>query len=93
VALVVVRDIITSSAEDSVCTLLCTIENNINSAPLASLEFLAEKGYDVPVMISSVNTRREAAVVVFSGALQSHGVLGVVSVADLSSKMPIDPRR
>ena len=56
VALVVVRDIITSSADDSVCTILCTIEN-INNAPFAFLEFLAEKGKDVLVMIFSRNKR------------------------------------
>ena len=53
---VVVGDMITSSADDSVCTILCTIEN-INNAPFAFLEFLAEKGYDVLVMIFSRNKR------------------------------------
>jgi len=45
----VVRDTyyITSSAEDSVCTILCTIENNINNAPFAFPELQAEKGFDV----------------------------------------------
>ena len=54
-----IRDIITSSADDSVCTILCTIENinNNNNAPFAFLEFLAEKGKDVLVMIFSRNKR------------------------------------
>ena len=44
-----------------VCTILCTIENinnnNNNNAPFAFLEFLAEKGKDVLVMIFSRNKR------------------------------------